>query len=725
MMASVSIRPTKGGGGFSLEVDLNVEAGLLISTIESTTSFTSFKLVFRGTVLKPDHTLTAQGVKAGSTLVLMPEVKEQVRNSEAELITQLKNLGYSEKLARAAAVQVGSSIGCVERAIDWLSDNRERLERIEKVTMTTTTSAVEQRQPPPRQVYEPVEEEFSGPEQIKIDESEISSVYCWGSGSSGQLGTGNTRNELVPRIVVRLSGIEVVQVACGGQHSVALTRDGKLYQWGKFLYRSNSLYDQDKFSECRAPMLLETVCEFANVVAGGAHNLALDLAGKVYSWGEGLHGQLGHGSKQNEMLPRLVVELASVRIKAMAAGSMHSVVLCETGDVIVWGKNNRGQLGLKHLKESDTPQLLRIGDEELNMDWQSPKAKQISCGPWHTLVVVEGSPGLHSFGNDRPPLFSTELDLVDIRATSCDHQSSFLLTHRGDFYEWGPQGLKIIRLDRAVKAFSTGSTYLILLLDDGVLMARGDNGRGQLGIGSLQTCQDFVPIRGLTGAPLISIACGSSHNLAVVNHERLQQSLFAVQDHDWADITLVSREGLTVPCYSILCRDTLEALRPEENDSTRYLLPLSYQGLGVLRQFMYSGLLVTELPAVVSELQAFAADLQLKNLAEVAKVARRTIDIKLSLSLPEAEANGQKCLFEIRKKVFQQHIDLSREHLRTQAVQAAEAELRQLPAQPIAVLQPDQQAEPDEAAERPQPTEDRDERRRRLIEAAERRAQGQ
>uniref|UniRef100_A0A0R3RI71 RCC1 domain-containing protein 1 n=1 Tax=Elaeophora elaphi TaxID=1147741 RepID=A0A0R3RI71_9BILA len=57
-------------------------------------------------------------------------------------------------------------------------------------------------------------------------------VYCMGTGSRGELGHGTLECEQQPKLVESLTSLTVVQIACGGWHSVALTDDGDVYLWG-------------------------------------------------------------------------------------------------------------------------------------------------------------------------------------------------------------------------------------------------------------------------------------------------------------------------------------------------------------------------------------------------------------------------------------------------------------------------------------------------------------
>ncbi|VDK86815.1 unnamed protein product [Litomosoides sigmodontis] len=57
-------------------------------------------------------------------------------------------------------------------------------------------------------------------------------VYSMGTGSRGELGHGTVECEQQPKLVESLTPLTIIQVACGGWHSVALTDDGNVYLWG-------------------------------------------------------------------------------------------------------------------------------------------------------------------------------------------------------------------------------------------------------------------------------------------------------------------------------------------------------------------------------------------------------------------------------------------------------------------------------------------------------------
>lgn len=60
-------------------------------------------------------------------------------------------------------------------------------------------------------------------------------VFSWGHNNCGQIGNGNTNNQLSP---IRLnfsddnSDDKIITVSCGYYFSMALTESGRVYSWG-------------------------------------------------------------------------------------------------------------------------------------------------------------------------------------------------------------------------------------------------------------------------------------------------------------------------------------------------------------------------------------------------------------------------------------------------------------------------------------------------------------
>ena len=93
---------------------------------------------------------------------------------------------------------------------------------------------------------------------------------------------------------------------------------------------------------------------------GGRHSLALTTDGKVFSWGEGDDGKLGHFSRWNCDKPRLIEALKSKRVRDIACGSSHSAAITSNGDLYTWGLGEYGRLGHGDNTTQLKPKQVRI-----------------------------------------------------------------------------------------------------------------------------------------------------------------------------------------------------------------------------------------------------------------------------------------------------------------------------------------------------------------------------
>lgn len=58
-------------------------------------------------------------------------------------------------------------------------------------------------------------------------------VYSWGDGDYGKLGRGGSDGSKIPRLIEKLENIEISNIYCGAQFSIALASNGTVYSWGK------------------------------------------------------------------------------------------------------------------------------------------------------------------------------------------------------------------------------------------------------------------------------------------------------------------------------------------------------------------------------------------------------------------------------------------------------------------------------------------------------------
>ena len=159
-------------------------------------------------------------------------------------------------------------------------------------------------------------------------------VLCCGVGEYGRQGTGNTLDALVPASVEALQNEEIVQVAAGQDHTLALNAAGAIYSWGR--NQSGQLGHSDSYIDIYSmedfPRLIDaesvnnaensgTLVEdglpdnhnpkFAQVAAGSSRSAALTTDGLMYIWG----ARVGH---QPKLIGRS--QFNGLRVKKIACG---------------------------------------------------------------------------------------------------------------------------------------------------------------------------------------------------------------------------------------------------------------------------------------------------------------------------------------------------------------------------------------------------------------------
>ena len=165
-------------------------------------------------------------------------------------------------------------------------------------------------------------------------------VMAWGYNADGELGDGNMADSDVPVAVAGLNS--VVAVAAGHMHSLALLTDGSVAAWG------DNTYGQLGVSPATAtnsvvPIHVPGLTNVVAIAAGAYHSLALLANGTVMSWGLGTDGQLGDGTTPLTSTPAIVPNLTGAL--GVSAGWNHSVAVLVDGTVRAWGDNTYGQLG--------------------------------------------------------------------------------------------------------------------------------------------------------------------------------------------------------------------------------------------------------------------------------------------------------------------------------------------------------------------------------------------
>ncbi|CAG8731897.1 23595_t:CDS:1, partial [Racocetra persica] len=332
-------------------------------------------------------------------------------------------------------------------------------------------------------------------------------LLAFGSNGHGQLGIGTNIDVNVPteclfsslnqvRDLILNNEFPPIIISGGGNHSAFITHDGELWisglnsdgQCGSLNSNivTTTTQKQISLSTIYNKVILkdpETKMEikWKYVACGWAFTVAIaQKHGLVYTFGKGLHGELGCGnlikSSNNQIL-----QIENLQeIKKVDCGLRHCIGLTNDGICFGWGSNKYGQLGPSQ-KDSEHYNAEELMQEKSNINELSKKIK--------TAKKDE------SYFKPIKILIGIEEKIEDI---ACGQHHTLVLTCTGQVYTFGlnrygqlgyASPLKIpncmipkqvTNLPSKVTKISCGWNTSMVLCDDKVLMW-GRNDHGQLG----------------------------------------------------------------------------------------------------------------------------------------------------------------------------------------------------------------------------------------------------
>ncbi|KAK5741538.1 alpha tubulin suppressor [Elasticomyces elasticus] len=283
-------------------------------------------------------------------------------------------------------------------------------------------------------------------------------VFALGSNGSGQLGLSHVEDISRPE-QSGLSGCTVKQIAAGGNHTLILSEDGTV-----------ELQGDDSHGQNVMRYLREIDRRVSQLSATWNASMLLLQSGKVLVCGEGSSGELGLGPEvsdaaQAQMIPNFPPD--DTTIIQITSCMAHTVAVLSNGEVWGWGNGRQGQLG-EPTEIVWSPRLVQ------GLAFSAAKAV---CGKDFTCVFGDrrkaGQVAIFGLKRDR---FNLRLSLPSMAVP----------------------GWKDV-------VASWGSVYI--LRDDGELLGFGRNDHGQL------------PPPGLP--PIEAIAAGSEHCLALTKAGRV------------------------------------------------------------------------------------------------------------------------------------------------------------------------------------------------------------
>ncbi|XVE79024.1 hypothetical protein DITRI_Ditri14bG0024600 [Diplodiscus trichospermus] len=215
-------------------------------------------------------------------------------------------------------------------------------------------------------------------------------LFTFGDGTFGVLGHGDRNSVSIPREVESLKGLRTVRAACGVWHTAAVVEvmvgnssssncsSGKLFTWGDG--DKGRLGHGDKEAKL-VPTCVAALVEpnFCQVACGHSLTVALTTSGHVYTMGSPVYGQLGNPQADGKVPTRVEGKLSKSFVEEISCGAYHVAVLTSRTEVYTWGKGASGRLGHGDADDRNSPTLVEALKDK--------QVKSIACGTNFTAAI--------------------------------------------------------------------------------------------------------------------------------------------------------------------------------------------------------------------------------------------------------------------------------------------------------------------------------------------------
>ena len=348
------------------------------------------------------------------------------------------------------------------------------------------------------------------------------------------------------RVVLALLVVCGALAACGSQQA-----DSGIYAWG---YNGFGQLGTGNTTDAKLPVASVSGGDIADenpiaVSSGANHVCALVQGGRVYCWGDNSHGQLGNGTNTSSSDPVQVDPggaLSGKSITWISAGGNHTCAVAVPGNVFCWGDNTYGELGNGSTNDSNVP--VRVNTTS---HFGNSSIRQVHLGYNHTCAVNTGGSVFCWGDNESGQLGNASLsssskavvtlpppdELTDlVSVISAGGNNSCELTNRGTAYCWGDNsrgqlgngnmqssstptavaGSGVLGTTK-VAAISVGASHACAVTRTAGVACWGGNSQGQVGNGN--TTDQLKPVavstqNGISGAPFLFVTSGGFHTCA-------------------------------------------------------------------------------------------------------------------------------------------------------------------------------------------------------------------
>jgi alpha-tubulin suppressor-like RCC1 family protein len=200
-------------------------------------------------------------------------------------------------------------------------------------------------------------------------------LWLWGSGSGGILGTGIVSNTSSPVQTIS-GGTNWRMVSAGRFHDAAIKTDGTLWLWG--VGQLGRLGTGTVYAASSPVQTISGGTNWRQVNVGEFHTTAIKTDGTLWAWGPGYYGTNGNNSTIDISSPVQTVSGGN-NWKQVSSGRYISAAVKTDGTLWLWGANCHGIIGNNTvgINRSSPVQTISGGT-----NW-----KQVSVGRYVTAAI--------------------------------------------------------------------------------------------------------------------------------------------------------------------------------------------------------------------------------------------------------------------------------------------------------------------------------------------------
>ncbi len=295
----------------------------------------------------------------------------------------------------------------------------------------------------------------------------------------------------------KISGLQkIIQVSIRSQHLLASDTYGQVWAMGQNGYgqlgNGQSLKTAGINVDSATPFVVPNLANIMSVATGAFHSLALDTSGNIYAWGNNSKGQLGlqdpnnsGASVANEVTQPTAILFKQVdTVTSMGAGSLHSYAVQQSGSGFTWGDNAQNELGIAGAGAAIfAPTFIDKG------------FLKFAGGDSFTCFLTTGC-GFSCKGDGAPTNAATKT-LSSVSDIVAGGDSMVAITESGDAYVWGNNAFTQITGLGKIAMASVGEDHTCLVTTGCEIYCTGVNQSGQLGDGSTTDSSTWVKVNGL------------------------------------------------------------------------------------------------------------------------------------------------------------------------------------------------------------------------------------